>query len=40
MGYVRKDLSQPDTPLQLIVRGRPLPASVATLPFVPHRYAT
>jgi aminomethyltransferase len=40
MGYVRKDLSQSGTPVQLMVRGRPLPGSVATLPFVPHRYAT
>jgi aminomethyltransferase len=40
MGYVRKDLSQPGTLVQLMVRGRPLPATVTTLPFVPHRYAT
>lgn len=39
MGYVRRDLAALDTELQLIVRGRPLPARVVALPFVPHRYA-
>ena len=39
MGYVRKDLTADGTPLQLIVRGKPLPATVVPLPFVPHRYA-
>lgn len=39
MGYVRKDLATDGTPLFLTVRGRNLPASVAPLPFVPHRYA-
>ncbi len=38
MGYVRRDLSEPGTRLHLVVRGKPLPALVATLPFVPHRY--
>ena len=39
MGYVRKDLAAEGTPLQLIVRDRPLPARVVPMPFVPHRYA-
>ena len=39
MGYVRKDLAADGTELHLIVRGRPLPARVVPLPFVPHRYA-
>ena len=40
MGYVRKDLAADGTPVHVIVRGKPLPAVVAPLPFVPHRYAT
>ena len=39
MGYVRKDLAADGTRLHLIVRGKPLPARVVPLPFVPHRYA-
>ncbi len=39
MGYVRKDLALDGTTLHLIVRGKPLPARVVPLPFVPHRYA-
>ena len=38
MGYVRRDLAAPGQELSLLVRGKPLPARVATLPFVPHRY--
>ena len=38
MGYVRSDLAKIDTPLNLIVRGKALPAKVIKLPFVPHRY--
>jgi aminomethyltransferase len=38
MGYVRKDLAADGTRLVLIVRGKPLPATVVPLPFVPHRY--
>ena len=38
MGYVAAAHAKPGTPVQLIVRGKPLPAAVATLPFVPHRY--
>ena len=39
MGYVRKDLAAAGTALHLVVRGKPLPAHVVPLPFVPHRYA-
>jgi aminomethyltransferase len=39
MAYVRRDLAALDTPLNLMVRGKPLPARVVPLPFVPHRYA-
>jgi aminomethyltransferase len=39
MGYVRKDLTAAGTSLHLIVREKPLPATVVPLPFVPHRYA-
>jgi glycine cleavage system T protein (aminomethyltransferase) len=39
MGYVRKDLAADGSRLHLIVRGKPLPATVVPLPFVPHRYA-
>ena len=39
MGYVRRDLAAPGQSLTLQVRGKLLPAQVATLPFVPHRYA-
>jgi aminomethyltransferase len=38
MGYVETGCAEPGTPLALIVRGRPLTAQVAPLPFVPHRY--
>jgi aminomethyltransferase len=38
MGYVRKDLSTDGSALHLIVRGKPLPARVVPMPFVPHRY--
>lgn len=39
MGYVRRDLAADGTKLSLLVRGKALPASVAPMPFVPHRYA-
>ena len=39
MGYVRKDLAALGTALRLMVRGKPLPARVVPMPFVPHRYA-
>jgi aminomethyltransferase len=38
MGYVRKDLAGDGTRLNLIVRGKTIPAAVVPLPFVPHRY--
>lgn len=39
MGYVRRDVAADGTPVQLLVRGKPLPARVVPLPFVPTRYA-
>ena len=39
LGMVRIHITAEDgTALDLMVRGRPLPARVAPLPFVPHRY--
>jgi aminomethyltransferase len=38
MGYVAKDFSAVGTDLHLVVRGKPLPAKVAAMPFAPHRY--
>jgi aminomethyltransferase len=38
MGYVETGLDKPGTELQLMVRGKAVPARVAQLPFVPHRY--
>ena len=38
MGYVRADHAAIDTQLNLMVRGKTLPAKVAAMPFVPHRY--
>jgi aminomethyltransferase len=38
IGYVRKDLASDGTGLTLIVRGKPIPATVVPLPFLPHRY--
>ncbi len=38
MGYVRRDLAADSTRLTLLVRGKPLPATIVPLPFVPHRY--
>jgi aminomethyltransferase len=38
MGYVRADLAAIGTRLQLMVRGKALPAKVAAMPFAPHRY--
>jgi aminomethyltransferase len=38
MGYVRKDLADDGTRVELILRGKPIPAVVSPLPFVPHRY--
>jgi aminomethyltransferase len=38
MGYVASRAARPDTPLDLVVRGKPIAAKVAKLPFVAHRY--
>ncbi|HEX2478401.1 MAG TPA: glycine cleavage system aminomethyltransferase GcvT [Geminicoccaceae bacterium] len=38
LGYVRAQHAAPGTPLQLSIRGKPHPAKVVGLPFVPHRY--
>ena len=38
MGYVETAFAGDGTEIDLIVRGKPLPAHVAPLPFVPHRY--
>jgi aminomethyltransferase len=39
MGYVQAAYAEPGTPVNLIVRGKALSASVVALPFVAHRYA-
>ncbi len=38
MGYVATTFSSLDTPLEIEVRGRRIPATVAAMPFVPNRY--
>jgi aminomethyltransferase len=38
MGYVERAFAEPGTSVQLIVRDKPMAASIVTLPFVPHRY--
>lgn len=38
MGYVEKAFSGIGTEIDLLVRGKPIPARVVPLPFVPHRY--
>jgi aminomethyltransferase len=38
IGYVEPAHAKSGTAIQLIVRGKPMPASIAPLPFVPHRY--
>jgi aminomethyltransferase len=38
MGYVAPEAAKPDTALDLVVRGKPIAARVAKLPFVAHRY--
>ncbi|APE27873.1 glycine cleavage system aminomethyltransferase GcvT [Aurantiacibacter gangjinensis] len=38
MGYVETDHAAVDTALEIDVRGKRLPARVAPLPFVPHKY--
>src|SRR5207248_9980435 len=38
MGYVETAFAREGTAIDLVVRGKPLPARVAAMPFVPHRY--
>ena len=38
LGYVDRRLAASGSRVQLVVRGRPHPAAVADLPFVPHNY--
>ena len=38
MGYVEAGHAEVGTPVNLMVRGKALPAAIAPLPFVPHRY--
>lgn len=40
MASVRRDLAADGTRLLAMLRGRPVPATVVPLPFVPHRYAS
>jgi aminomethyltransferase len=39
MGYVARSHAADGTPVELMVRGKPLAARIAPLPFIPHRYA-
>ena len=38
IGYVATAAAEPGTRLDLMIRGKPQPAEVTALPFVPHRY--
>ncbi len=38
MGYVPFDMREPGTAIDLMVRGKALPATITKLPFAPHRY--
>jgi aminomethyltransferase len=38
MGYIERAFAEPGAAVQLIVRDKPMAASIVTLPFVPHRY--
>ena len=38
MGYVEINFAKPGTAIQLIVRDKPMPAQIITMPFVPHNY--
>jgi aminomethyltransferase len=38
MGYVESAFAAPGTKLNLMVRGKPLPAAVTPLPFIPNRF--
>ncbi len=39
MAYLRRDLAGDGVAVSAMLRGKPVPAHVAPLPFVPHRYA-
>lgn len=39
MGYVAAQAAHADAQVQVVVRGKPLPARLTKLPFVPHRYS-
>ncbi len=39
MGYVARAQAADGTPVELMVRSKPLAARIAPLPFIPHRYA-
>jgi aminomethyltransferase len=38
MGYVETAFAIAGTAVQLIVRDKPMPAQIISLPFVPHNY--
>ena len=38
MGYVERAYAAPGTKISLVVRDKPMPAEVASLPFTPHNY--
>ena len=38
MGYVKAAFAAAGTPVQLMVRGKPLPAAITDMPFAPHRF--
>lgn len=38
MGYVTREFAAPDTTVELMVRGKALPARIVALPFVPNRF--
>ena len=38
MGYVETAFAADGMEIDLLVRGKPLPARVAAMPFAPHRY--
>jgi len=38
MGYAPRDSAAVDTLVQVVVRGKPLPAKIVKLPFTPQRY--
>ena len=38
MGYVESAFAADGTPVDLLVRGKAMPAVIAPMPFVPHRY--